>query len=163
MKDSTEGYLASLLIYQQLTEEILKLLVRYSNLLIQCSVFPQEIKFKDPNGLMFGQVIGLLEGGLSDEETKKLIKVCKDFGQLRNRIAHRITLKTDVADIRRQARQAKKYYDTIYASYKIIIDNYRLALREYHKNHEDYKELVEETIEEEKSAKKVAKSRKSGK
>jgi hypothetical protein len=145
-KDTTEGYLASLLIYQQLSEEILRLLDKYSNLLIQCSVFPQEINFKDLDGKTFGYLIGAVENGLLDDELRKLLKICKDFNALRNRIVHKITLKNDVTDIRRQARQARKYYDKIFTSYEIIIDNYRLTLKDYHKNYEEYEELVGRSI-----------------
>ena len=142
-KDSTEGYLGSLLIYQQLIEEMLKLLVRYSNLLIQCSVFPQEIHCKEiGKRMMFGQILGLLQNGLMDEETEKLITICQRFSELRNRLAHKITLKTDVKDIRRQARQAKKYHQQIYSLFDSILDQYRLALREYNKNYSEYEDLV---------------------
>jgi len=144
-KDTTEGYLASLLIYQQLSEEILKLLDQYSNLVIQCSVFPQEINFTRPDGKTFGYLIGVVEKGLLDDELRKLLKVCKDFNALRNRIVHRITLKSGVADIRKQAKQAKRYYDKIFTSYEIVIDNYKLTLKDYHRNYEEYEELVEES------------------
>lgn len=142
---STEGYLASLLIYQQLIEEMLKLLVKYSNLVVQCSVFPQEINFVEKKkGMMLGQVITLLENGLVDDDIKKLVKVSRSFAELRNRLVHRITLKTDRSDIRKQARQGKKYHDQIFELFDKIHDNHLLTLGEYHKNYEDYQELIEE-------------------
>lgn len=160
-RHTTEGYLASLLIYQQLIEEMLKLLVKYSNLVVQCSVFPQEINFTERrNGMMLGQVIGMLESGLMDDDIRKLIKISKDFATLRNRLVHRITLKTGEADIRKQARQGKKYHDQIFTLFDAILDNYRLTLKEYHKNYEDYRELVEDAPEvKNKTPKKVAKKK----
>ncbi len=160
-RKSTEGYLASLLIYQQLIEEMLKLLVKYSNFVVQCSVFPQEINFPERrNGMMLGQVIGLLESGLMDDNIRNLIKVSRNFADLRNRLVHRITLKTSELDIRKQARQGKKYHDQIFTLFDAILDNYRLTLKEYHKNYEDYKELIDEVPEvKNKTPKKGAKKR----
>jgi hypothetical protein len=157
-RHTTEGYLASLLIYQQLIEEMLKLLVKYSNVVVQCSVFPQEINFPERrNGLMLGQVISQLESGLMDDNIKNLIKVSRSFAELRNRLVHRITAKTDEADIKRQARQGKKYHDQIFTLFDAILDNYRLTLKEYHKNYEEYKELIEEPAKEEEKPKKKSK------
>jgi hypothetical protein len=145
-RNSTEGYLASLLIYQQLIEEMLKLLVKYSNLVVQCSVFPQEINFPERrNGLMLGQVIGLLEGGIVDDNIRNIIKLARSFSELRNRLVHRITMKTGEADIRRQAQQGRKYHNQIFELFETTLDNYLLTLKDYHRNYEDYKELIEET------------------
>lgn len=158
---STEGYLASLLIYQQLIEEMLKLLVKYSNLVVQCSVFPQELNFVEKKkGMMLGQVISLLENGLVDDDTRKLVKISRSFSQLRNRLVHRITLKTNKSDIRKQARQGKKYHDQIFELFEKILDNHLLTLSEYHKNYEDYKELVEDEPAPKKKAVKKTKARK---
>jgi hypothetical protein len=163
-RHTTEGYLASLLIYQQLIEEMLKLLVKYSNVVVQCSVFPQEINFPERrNGLMLGQVISQLESGLMDDNIKNLIKVSRSFAELRNRLVHRITAKTDEMDIKRQARQGKKYHDQIFTLFEAILDNYRLTLKEYNKNYEEYKELIEEPTKEGEKPKKKAKAKKKSK
>ena len=144
-KNTTEGYLASLFIYQQLIEEMLNLLVKYSNLIVQCSVFPLEINFKEnKKGLTLGQVINLLEEGLMDDDMRDLVKISRDFGTLRNRLAHKITSKTSEIDIRKQAREGKKYHDKIFTLFDRILDNYRLILKDYRKNYEDYKELMDD-------------------
>src|SRR5690242_10587933 len=56
-KNSIEGYLASLLIYHQLCEEMVKLLLRDCQFFIQLSVFPSEIHFPEKRRLTFGQII----------------------------------------------------------------------------------------------------------
>ena len=56
-KKSIEGYLAALLIYQQLAEEMIKLLLKDHEFFLQISVFPAEITFADKSKAMFGRVI----------------------------------------------------------------------------------------------------------
>ncbi len=45
-KGTVEGYLAALLIYHQLCEEFLRVLVKTSHFYVQCALFPQQIEDK---------------------------------------------------------------------------------------------------------------------
>ncbi|HVG29079.1 MAG TPA: hypothetical protein VM864_05105 [Pyrinomonadaceae bacterium] len=49
-KGSIEGYLASLLIYHQLTEEMVRLLLKDAQFFVQLSVLPAEINFPEKRG-----------------------------------------------------------------------------------------------------------------
>jgi hypothetical protein len=56
MKRTIEGYLATILIYHQLAEEMLRLLIQDAHFLIQLAVFPSHIVFREKRKQMFGQL-----------------------------------------------------------------------------------------------------------
>ena len=55
--NTVHGYLAALLIYHQLTEEALRLLLQYSEFLVQLNLAPIEIHFPIPEKAMFGRIL----------------------------------------------------------------------------------------------------------
>lgn len=136
------GYLASFLIYQQLCEEMVRLLIECSNLFIQCTVFPREFKPKKLKKKTFGQLIFEMENGVCDEQTKELIRQCKQFNDLRTRIVHRITMKPSVKDIEKQTKSAKRIYDHVYKLFAIIRDRYNITFNKY--DTEEMRELLKD-------------------
>ena len=139
-----EGYLAALLIYHQLCEEMMKVLIQCSSFLIQCSVFPHEIKSKRINRLMFGQIINELEKGILDTDTKQFIEKSKKLNSIRIKMVHKLTDKTSLNSIERQIKPAKKLFDELFKLFDDIYDDYRVAFSHYKKNIEDLEELVDE-------------------
>ena len=137
LQKTTEGYLSALLIYHQICEEMMKVLIQCSSFLIQCSVFPYEIKSKKINKLMFGQIINELEQGILDTETKRFIEVSKKLNNIRIKMVHKLTAKPSLKDIERQIRPAKKLFDEAYKLFDKIYDDYRVAFHHYQKNIED--------------------------
>lgn len=142
-KNTIEGYLAALLIYHQLTEELLKIIIDCSIFYIQLSVFPQEYSKKDLNGKMFGQIIQELKHSVLDEKTKKLIDQSQKLNALRIRMVHKLTLKSSLNDIKRQGKQAKKLFDSIFELYDDIYENYRVTFKDFKKYPEELEELIE--------------------
>lgn len=62
LKGTDEGYLASLLIYHQLCEEMIKKLIECSDFFMQCAIFPKEIQTTNlAKKNMFGQLLSSLE------------------------------------------------------------------------------------------------------
>ena len=145
-KRSIEGYLASFLIFQQLSEEILKLLIQHSNFFMQLSVFPQEYAPPKTGGKTFGYLIGELESSVCDKKTKNLIKKAKDLNSLRINLVHKIALKTSVSDIRRQAKSARGLYDKILELFLDIRDKYHVSFSKYSDDLNNYKELATEYL-----------------
>lgn len=133
-KDTTEGYLASVLIYHQLCEEIVKLLIECSNFFIQIAVFPAEINFKKKKKRMFGQLLEELESGINIKKKDELISKCKELNNIRIKIVHKLTLKTSVSDIKGQVREIKKIYDDIFDLFEVIYDEYRVIFHGYEKD-----------------------------
>ncbi len=141
-KNTVEGYLAALLIYHQLCEEMVKKLIECSNFFIQCAIFPNEIKEIDLKNRMFGQLLGELKRGAINKKIKIFIEKCENLNKLRIDMVHEITSKTSIADISRQSKDAKKYFDEILELFNDIYDEYRVAFHGYSKNYEDLVELM---------------------
>ena len=86
-KKTIEGYLAALLIYQQLTEEIIRLLLKDHEFYIQLSVFPNEIKFANKSNTMFGRVIEDLKNTVTFDNSKfEIIDSANKINQIRDNI-----------------------------------------------------------------------------
>ncbi len=141
-KNTIEGYLSSILIYHQLTEELLKIIFDCSVFYIQLRVFPQEYTKKDLKGKMFGQIIQELKHGILDKETKKLINQSQKLNALRIRMVHKLTLECSLVDIKRQCKQAKKLFDNIFKLYDDIYDNYRVSFKDFKKHPEELEEVI---------------------
>jgi len=141
-QDSVEGYLAAVLIYHQLTEELLKILIDCSIFFIQLKVFPQEYSKKDLKGKMFGQIIQELKHSVMNDNTKELISQSQKLNALRIRMVHKLTLKSSLRNIKRQCNQAKKIFDKIFEIYEIVYDNYRVAFSTYKKYPEELEGLL---------------------
>ena len=141
---TTEGYLAAFLVYQQLVEEMVKVLVDCSTFLIQCSVFPLEYRGPKVSRKMFGQLLVELEVGVTDEHTTRLLSKCRTLNDLRIRMVHKITLKESLTDIKRRASQAKRLFDEIFTLYDQIYDDFLLAFKDYKKDIGELEGMVNE-------------------
>src|SRR3989304_1250405 len=104
-KDTIEGYLASLLIYQQLGEELIRLLLKDAQFFIQLSVFPAEMHFIEKQRLTFGQVIDELKATISFEGKNKIISACQELKKHRIEIVHGLTKRTSLVDVYRARAQ----------------------------------------------------------
>jgi len=143
-KQKLEGVLASVLIYHQLSEELMKCLVSCSDFLIQCSVFPLEFnKKRKEKNQMYGQIISEIEEGIIDKDIKEFIQKCKKLNELRIKIVHKLTSQTSIKDVIKETKQSKKYFDSIYELFDKIYDNYRFSFSRYKKNIDDMNESFE--------------------
>ncbi|MBI5749446.1 MAG: hypothetical protein HZA00_10010 [Nitrospinae bacterium] len=142
-KKTVEGYLAALLIYHQLCEEFTKLLIKKTTFYIQLSVFPQELKEKDLNGKMFGELIRELGHLPLDSDTKKYIEKSKELNALRIKMVHKLTLKTSVVTISKQCKRVQKIFNQLFELFDTVYDRYRVTFNDYKKNIEDLEELIE--------------------
>jgi hypothetical protein len=107
-KETMEGYLASMLIYHQLIEEMTKILIECSTFFVQLSVFPSEFKARSLDRKMFGQLIEELNQGVVNNETLAYIKKCKDFNKTRIDMVHKLTLKTSLSIASQEIKGIKK-------------------------------------------------------
>ncbi len=144
-KKSIEGYISSLLIYHQITEEMIKTLINISNFYIQGTFIDLELKDKKLDGKMFGQLISELDGCLKLDGTNDFIKKCNDLNAIRIKIVHKLTKKTDINEISLIAGKSKKLFDEIFAIFDHLYDYWRLSLKDVKRSLEDNDEFkVEE-------------------
>ncbi len=133
-KATIEGYLASLLIFQQLSEEIVRQLLLESQFFIQLSVFPAEINFIEKHKLTFGQVIDQLKSTISFQNKEEIISACDELNRYRNDFIHRLTKRTSLADIETQTRQVADLYREIYRLSRQAHDTFRLSFKDFKKD-----------------------------
>lgn len=138
-KRTIEGYLAALLIYHQLCEEMIKILIQCSGFFVQCAIFPNEITECDlDKKRMFGQLLDELKKGIVNSRIHQLIKKCEELNELRIKMVHKITLKTSITDILLQSKKAQKLFDEISGIFTAEYDNYRATFHECKKNSGDW-------------------------
>lgn len=136
-KGSIEGYLASILIYHQLSEEMIKLLLKCCDFLIQIAIFPYEKELTHDDRRMFGQLLNDLEKTVSFKKKSEFIAKCKELNDIRIKMVHKLTRKSSLADIKIQSSQIKDIFDNIYELFEIIYDDFRVAFHSYQKDIED--------------------------
>lgn len=141
--NTTEGYLSALLIYHQICEEMIQVLIKCSTFYIQLSVFPQQYNKRDLKDKMFGQLINELSNCVIDDEILKFIEKSKQLNKLRIQMVHKITLKDSILDISNQCIESKKIFNNIEVLFDSIYDNYRVTFKDYKKNIEDFYEILD--------------------
>lgn len=133
-KKSIDGYLAALLIYHQLCEEMVKVLIECSDFFIQCAIYPAKIRLRKTKRQMFGHLLVLLEQGIQNDGIEKFTEKSKKLNNIRIRMVHKITLKSSIKDIKRQIKPAKRLFDEIYFLFNKIYDNYRVIFNDLRKD-----------------------------
>ncbi|MCK5077747.1 MAG: hypothetical protein KAR38_15295, partial [Calditrichia bacterium] len=109
-KKTIEGYLAALLIYQQLAEEMMKLFLKDHEFFIQLSVFPAEIQFKSKSKSMFGRIIEDIKNTVTiDDSKQEIIDLANSLNQIRIEIVHGLTKIPDLKNIEAKVSNVKKY------------------------------------------------------
>jgi hypothetical protein len=144
-KGTVEGYLASLLIYHQLCEELLKVLIRTSHFYLQCTVFPMQIEDKKLEKVTFGQLITEYEKCVQSKGSKDLINKCNQLNRIRINMVHRITLKTSLSAISQQTQLTKSLFEDIWGLFDSIYDGFRASLSDYRDDVESLEELLDES------------------
>ncbi len=144
-KGTIEGHLAALLIYHQLCEELLRVLIMKSHFFLQCSVFPQRMEDRNlSKRMMFGELLREYERSLQLDESPEMLKKCKQLNQIRVNMVHKITRKSSIGSISKQTRRCKKLFDEIWELFDIIHDNLRDGIGDYKKNVDDWEEWLVE-------------------
>jgi hypothetical protein len=133
-KNSVEGYLAALLIFHQLCEEMAGVILKNAQFFIQLSVFPAEIVFPEKKKLMFGQLIEELKSTISFKYKDEFIEKCVELNKHRIDIVHRLIKRSSLADLKAQLLQVKELYDEIYKLFFKIDDRFYVCFKDFEKD-----------------------------
>lgn len=143
-KKTIEGYLAALLIYQQLTEETVRLFLKDHEFYIQLSVLPNEIKFANKTNVMFGRVIKDLKNTVTCNSSKfEIIDRANKINQIRIDLVHGLTKIPNLQDIKNKVLTVKKLHDELFQLFDKEHDMFRVTFHQFRKNG-DLEELLEE-------------------
>ena len=141
--ETVEGYLSSVLIYHQLTEEFIKILIECSTFYIQLSVFPQEYQNRKLKRKMFGQLIQELNQSVLDDETHKLLKMAHRLNDLRIQVVHRLTKTDTIQKIETQCEKVQSIFNDIWELFEEVYDRYKVTFKDYKKDIEEMRERIE--------------------
>lgn len=134
-KKTIEGYLAALLIYQQLTEEVIRLFLKDHEFFIQLSVFPAEIRFASKSSIMFGRVIEGLKNTVTVDNSKfEIIARANKLNQIRIGIVHGITKIPNLQNLEQKVLETKNIYDELFEIFNEAHDKFRLIFSRFKKN-----------------------------
>jgi len=133
-KNTIEGFLASLLIYHQLCEEMAKLLIEDSQFFIKASIYPVTINFSKNNKIMFGRTIEQLKEAVDFQGKDLFIKKCENFNQIRNGLAHGLTKQTSMDDVKNKLEKVKLLFDEIFALFIDAHDWFYLCFKDFKKD-----------------------------
>jgi len=126
MRNTIDGYLAAILIYHQLTEETLRVLLRDSQFLIQVSIHPWEIDTPDESRITFGQVIDRLKKSVHFDQKAEIVQLANELNRIRIEFVHGLTKKTTVADIEPKARRVASMAEQSYRLFDGAHDWFRM-------------------------------------
>ncbi len=133
-KNTVEGYLAALLIYHQLCEEMAKLLLEDSRFFIKASIYPAEIEFPKSNKIMFGRTLEHMKETVEFPNKELFLQKCHNFNQIRNSIAHGLTKQTSLGDLKKKLEIAKKLFDEIFNLFDDSHDWFSLCFKDFRKD-----------------------------
>ena len=124
--------IASVLIYQQLVEELLKVLLQSCNFLVQARLLPIEIKFSDSDNKMFGRLIEDFKRTIVVPNKEKIIEIANRINYHRIKIAHGLTKRESLKDLLKSAQEVRdlfekffKYYDDAYDWTRVCLNSLR--------------------------------------
>lgn len=127
------GALASILVYHQLAEELMRVLVEDSKFLIQCSILPTEINFAEPKKQTFGQLLDELRRAVEFKGKAELLKRADDINRARNELAHGLTRRGRLAGIRKQALRVQRAYGHMFERFDSAHDFFRVCFKDCRK------------------------------
>lgn len=133
-KNTIEGYLAALLIYHQLCEEMAKLLIEDSRFSVKASIYPCEIEFSSANKIMFGRTIEQLKESIDFQNKELFIQKCQSLNQSRNSIAHELTKQTSINAVAKKLKKVKVLFDEIFDIFEEAHDWFRLCFKDFRKD-----------------------------
>ncbi len=98
-KKTVEGAFASVLIYHQLSEELLRMLLQSAQFFIQLSIFPAELTFPPRKRQMFGQLMEELRETVSFENKAEILALANSLNTHRIDLVHKLTSRRKVYDV----------------------------------------------------------------
>ena len=130
-KHTVEGYLAALLIYHQLSEELLKILIEDCQFFIRASVYPLNIDFPTTKKAMYGKSLEHLRRSVDFENRDIFIQKCQELNLVRNKTVHGLTKTTSVEEVRKNLEQVKTLFYEIYRIWDYSHDWFRQIFSDF--------------------------------
>lgn len=146
-KQTLEGYLAAFLIYQQISEDMVRNVISLGRLYNQAAVFPLEMNYKSLDGskMTFGALLQELQ--VIPHQGSELSDLCERLNTLRVQLVHKITLKESLDEIEKKCQEAAEIYKKIETKYFHLEDEYRMGLSDFKDRVDEWKAEYKELYE----------------
>jgi hypothetical protein len=122
---STEGDVTAIIIFHQITEQMLRVLIADAQFFVSVSVMPMRITFSDPPRQTFGQVLAMLRNGVEFKDKDRLLTLSGALNDLRNGVAHRLLHRGSLAGLRRDAHRSHRLFDRVSSIFAAAHDEFR--------------------------------------
>lgn len=133
-KNSIEGALASVLIYHQLAEEMLRLLLQSAQFFIQLAVFPAQINFPERKRQMFGQLLEEVRNTMSFTHKDEILNLAASMNKHRIDLVHKLAARLTLDDVVSRATEVKKIYDQLFSRFDEARDEFRVSFKDFKKD-----------------------------
>lgn len=121
-KHTIEGYMAALLIYHQITDEMIRTLLDSCQFYIQCRLFSVEISFKREKDKVFGFYLTELKNTMAFEGKEEFLSKCRELNSIRKDVVHKITRNESIQYVQNQMKNVKRKFEDIFKLFYEIYD-----------------------------------------
>lgn len=112
--------IASILMLQQIVEEILKNVLNMSNILVQGKILPLKMECSLPYKKMFGAVVSDLKKHIEFEKKDEFIKLSQSINSIRIEVAHGLLNKYDINSLKASAIDIRKNFEEFLDVYSYV-------------------------------------------
>lgn len=130
---SARDCIASVLIYQQLIEELLRVLLQSLCFLIQASLFPIEITFSESSGKMFGRLVDDIKATVNFPNKNELITIANRVNERRMQVAHGLTKRESLNELESVAVSVRDDFEEFFKLFDKALDWSRVCLHDIKK------------------------------
>ena len=113
-KNTIEGYISSMIIYHQIIDELIKILIKCSRYYIQLRLFPYKINKRNTKRKLTRNLLEELKNLLLNPKIELFINKCYEFNELRNKTVHRLITVKSVKSTLYQCKKVKNLYNEIF-------------------------------------------------
>ena len=135
-KGTVEGYLAALLIYHQLTEEMLRMVQRWAEFFVQLRVAPIEYFDPLPEKAMFGKVIESVNRTIQFENRDRLVEAAEKINTNRIALVHGLTKRKSLQAVAEEAKKIRLLFDEFYDHFSDTREWFMLTFKDLRKDGE---------------------------
>jgi hypothetical protein len=131
---TVDGCLGAMLIYSQLAEELVRLLLRDVEFFIQLHLFPAEIHLPVRERATFGELLRDLERTMEFDGKQVVLKGCSLVNSARNQLVHRLTRRTSLSDLQPEMSRVRAAFLALLHEAMVAHDWFRLSFKDIAKD-----------------------------
>ena len=131
---TADGDVAAVLIYHQLVEEMLSLLIQDCQFQIQLSLWPSEVRFRIRQRQMFGQLQQLLLDSIEFPGKERFLRDAGRLNTIRIEVVHHLAKRGSLRGLRRLALRARSNYERCFSAFDVAHDEFRVVFKDFRKD-----------------------------